>query len=169
MENKWSETEAQKFVAEYGPTWGEELALRTYSSRLIGSEEEMVLHGGGNTSVKGTYRNVWGEAVPDIYVKGSGSDLSTMAPEGHAPLDLSYLRRLRTLESLSDDLMANEFCTHVLNCQAPSPSIETLVHAFLPAQYIDHTHADSILALTNQKQGEERVREVLGEEIIVLP
>ena len=156
-------------MAEYGAKWGEELALRTYSSRLIGAEQDMVLHGGGNTSVKGTYRNIWGEPIPAIYVKGSGCDLATITPEGYAPLDLEYLRRLRTLESLSDDLMANEFRTHVLNCQAPSPSIETLAHAFLPAKYIDHTHADAILALTNQTQGEDRVREALGEKIVILP
>lgn len=169
MQNRWSEKEASKFVAEYGATWGEELALRIYSSRLIGSEKDMVLYGGGNASVKGSYRNIWGEPIAAIYVKGSGCDLATITPEGFAPLDLSYLRRLRTLESLSDDLMANEFRTHLLNCRAPSPSIETLAHAFLPAKYIDHTHADSILALTNQTQGEERVREALGEDIVILP
>jgi rhamnose utilization protein RhaD (predicted bifunctional aldolase and dehydrogenase)/NAD(P)-dependent dehydrogenase (short-subunit alcohol dehydrogenase family) len=169
LENRWSEKEAAKFVAEYGAKWGEDLALRTYSGRLIGREQEMVLHGGGNASLKGTYRNVWGEPVPAIYVKGSGCDLATIAPEEYAPLDLEYLRRMRTLKSLSDDLMANEFRTHVLDCHAPSPSIETLAHAFLPAKYIDHTHADAILALTNQTHGEERVREALGEKIIILP
>ena len=169
LESRWSEAEALKFVAEYGARWGEYLALRTYTSRLIGLEQEMVLHGGGNTSVKGTWRNAWGEPVPAIYVKASGCDLARITPEEYAPLDLDYLRRLRTLESLSDDRMANEFRTHVLDCHAPSPSIETLAHAFLPAKYIDHTHADAILALTNQARGEEWVREALGEEIIVLP
>ena len=169
MESRWSEAEAAKFVAEYGAQWGEELALRTYSSRLIGSEKDVVLHGGGNTSVKGTYQNVWKEPIPAIYVKASGCDLATITPQEYAPLDLAYLRRLRTLPSLSDDLMANEFRTHVLNCHSPSPSIETLAHAFLLAKYVDHTHADSILALTNQVRGEEWVREALGKEIIVLP
>jgi rhamnulose-1-phosphate aldolase/alcohol dehydrogenase len=169
LKSRWSEAEAAKFVAEYGTEWGEELALRTYTSRLIGQEQAIVLHGGGNTSVKGTWRNAWGEPVPAIYVKASGCDLAGIRPEGYAPLDLEYLRRLRTLGSLADDRMANEFRTHVLDCHAPSPSIETLAHAFLPAKYVDHTHADAILALTNQAQGERRVREALGEGIIVLP
>ena len=169
MESRWSEEEAAKFVAGYGAKWGEELALRTYSSRLIGLEKDVVLHGGGNTSVKGTYRNVWGELIPAIHVKASGCDLAAITPEQYVPLDLAYLRRLRTLPSLSDDLMANEFRTHVLNCHSPCPSIETLAHAFLPAQYVDHTHADSILALTNQIRGEERVREALGERIVIVP
>jgi rhamnulose-1-phosphate aldolase/alcohol dehydrogenase len=169
LESRWSEEEAAKFVAEYAAKWGEELALRTYSSRLIGLEKDVVLHGGGNTSVKGTYRNVWAELIPAIHVKASGCDLATITPEEYVPLDLAYLRRLRTLPSLSDDLMANEFRTHVLNCHSPSPSIETLAHAFLPAKYVDHTHADAILALTNQVRGEEWVREALGEEIIIVP
>jgi len=169
LKSRWSDVEAAKFVAEHGAGWGEDVALRTYSGRLIGLEQEVVLHGGGNTSVKGTWRNAWGEPILAIFVKASGCDLAGITPEGYAPLDLDYLRRLRTLSSLSDDRMANEFRTHVLDCHAPSPSIETLAHAFLPAKYIDHTHADAILALTNQARGAEWVREALGEGIIVLP
>ena len=169
MKSRWSEAEAAKHVAEYAAEWGEDLALRTYSSRLIGQEEDIVLHGGGNTSVKAQWRNVLGETIPAIYVKASGCDLAGITPQDHAPLDLDYLRRLRKLESLPDDRMANEFRTHVLDCRAPSPSIETLAHAFLPAKFVDHTHADAILALTNQVKGAERVREALGEGIIVLP
>jgi rhamnulose-1-phosphate aldolase/alcohol dehydrogenase len=169
LESQWSETEAARFITEYAAEWGEDLALRTYSSRLIGLRKDVVLHGGGNTSVKGTYCNVWGETIPAIYVKASGCDLARITQVGYAPLDLDYLRRLRTLPSLSDDRMANEFRTHLLDCRAPSPSIETLAHAFLPAKFIDHTHADAILALTNQVRGEEWLREAFGEEIIILP
>ena len=169
MKSRWSEAEAANYVAEYEPEWGEDLALRTYTSRLIGQEQDIVLHGGGNTSVKGQWRNVLGETIPAIFVKASGCDLAEIRPEVHAPLDLEYLRRLRTLESLPDDRMANEFRTHVLDCRAPSPSIETLAHAFLPAKFVDHTHADAILALTNQVGGAEKVRDALGEGIIVLP
>jgi rhamnulose-1-phosphate aldolase/alcohol dehydrogenase len=169
LKSRWSDAEAAKFVAEYGAEWGEELALRIYTSRLIGREQDIVLHGGGNTSVKGTWRNAWGEQVPAIFVKASGCDLAGIRPDGFAPLDLEYLRRLRTLDGLPDDRMVNEFRTHLLDCNAPSSSIETLAHAFLPAKFVDHTHADAILALTNQVGGAERVREVLGEGIIVLP
>jgi rhamnulose-1-phosphate aldolase/alcohol dehydrogenase len=169
LKSRWSDAEAAKFVAEYASGWGEDLALRTYTSRLIGQERDIVLHGGGNTSVKGQWRNVLGETIPAVFVKASGCDLAGIRPDGHAPLDLEYLRRLRKLESLTDDRMANEFRTHVLDCHAPSPSIETLAHAFLPAKFVDHTHADSILALTNQVNGAERVRDALGDGIIVLP
>lgn len=168
MESRWNEADAAKFISEYAEEWGEDLALRIYSSHLIGLEKDIVLHGGGNTSVKGTWRNLWGEPVPAVFVKASGCDLATITPEGYAPLDLGYLRHLRTLTSLSDDQMANEFRTHVLNCRAPSSSIETLAHAFLPAKYVDHTHADAILALTNQTNGRQLVLEALGENIIVL-
>ncbi len=168
MESRWSEAEAAKFISEFGAKWGDDLALRTYSSRLIGREPDAVLHGGGNASVKGTWRNVWGESIPALQVKASGCDLAAITPEQHVPLDLDYLRRLRTLPGLSDDRMANEFRTHTLDCHSPCPSIETLAHAFLPAKYVDHTHADSILALTNQARGREWVCEALGEEIIVL-
>ena len=169
MKSRWSDAEAAKYVAEHGAEWGEELALRTYTSRLIGQEPAVVLHGGGNTSVKGQWRNVLGETIPAIYVKASGCDLAGITPQGHAPLDLDYLRRLRRLESLPDERMANEFRTHLLDCHAPNPSIETLAHAFLPSKFVDHTHADAILALTNQVKGVDRVREALGEGIVVLP
>lgn len=169
MKSRWNDAEAAKYVAEYGAAWGEDLALRTYTSRLIGQEQDVVLHGGGNTSVKGQWRNAWGEPMAAVYVKGSGWDLAKIRPEGYAPLDLDYLRRLRTLPCLSDERMANEFRTHLLDCRAPNPSIETLAHAFLPAKYVDHTHADAILALTNQVNGADRVSEALGKRIIVLP
>lgn len=161
MKSRWIDAEAAKYVADYAAEWSEELALRTYTSRLIGQESDIVLHGGGNTSVKGLWRNAWGEQVPAIYVKASGCDLAKIAPEGYAPLDLEYLRRLRTLESLPDEKMSNEFRTHLLDCHAPNPSIETLAHAFLPAKYVDHTHADAILVLTNQVGGHELVQEAL--------
>ncbi|HEX5410739.1 MAG TPA: bifunctional aldolase/short-chain dehydrogenase [Terriglobia bacterium] len=169
MKSRWNDAEAAKYVAEYGAAWGEDLALRIYTSRLIGQEQDAVLHGGGNTSVKGKWRNAWGESMVAVYVKGSGCDLAKITPEGYAPLDLDYLRRLRTLACLSDERMANEFRTHLLDCRAPNPSIETLAHAFLPAKYVDHTHADAILALTNQVNGADRVSEALGEQIVVLP
>jgi len=145
------------------------LALRTYSSRLLGSEDRLVLHGGGNTSVKSYYKSILGEQVPALFVKASGYDMAAIEPEGHTGLDLRYLQRMRALTELSDEAMVDEFRTHLLNAQAATPSIETLAHAFLPPKYIDHTHADAILALTNQAEGENQVREALGEEVIILP
>jgi len=168
MQNRWSDKNAEDFVAQNGPQWGEDLALRTYSARLIGSEPNLVLHGGGNTSVKGTYKNLLGEPVPAIFVKASGFDMAKIEPEGHPGLDLGYLQRLRSLEDLSDEPMLNEIRTQLFDASAATPSVETLVHAFLPPKYIDHTHADVILALTNQTEGEKLVKEALGKEVIVL-
>src|SRR5512135_2715402 len=103
MQNRWSEDTASEFIAMYGKQWGEDLALRTYSSRLIGEEHELVLHGGGNTSVKGSTANILGSIIPAIYVKASGYDLAHIVPEGHTGLDLEYLKKLRLLPELSDN------------------------------------------------------------------
>jgi rhamnulose-1-phosphate aldolase/alcohol dehydrogenase len=168
MQNRWREDEATQFIANYAGRWGQDLPLRTYASRLLGAEEALVLHGGGNTSVKGTYRNILGEQIPAIYVKASGHDMAAVEPAGHPGLDLAHLRKLRALPELSDELMLQEFRAHLLDPRAPNPSLETLVHAFLPAKYIDHTHADAILALTNQVHGDKLVKQALSDQVIVL-
>jgi rhamnose utilization protein RhaD (predicted bifunctional aldolase and dehydrogenase)/NAD(P)-dependent dehydrogenase (short-subunit alcohol dehydrogenase family) len=168
MKNRWSDEEAARFVELHGPEHGEDLALRLYTARLIGSEESLVLHGGGNTSVKTRFTNRLGEPVAAIHVKGSGRDLRFIEPEGHPALDLESLRRLRSLAGLSDEEMVNELRIRLFRADAPTPSIESLVHAFLPPKYVDHTHADAILALTNRDDGEETVRRALGDDVLVL-
>jgi rhamnose utilization protein RhaD (predicted bifunctional aldolase and dehydrogenase)/NAD(P)-dependent dehydrogenase (short-subunit alcohol dehydrogenase family) len=168
MKSRWSDEDASRFVAQYAPRWGEDLALRTYSSRLLGAEESLVLHGGGNTSVKSFATNVLGERVRALYVKASGYNLVNIEPEGHSAVDLEFLKRLRVLKDLSDTAMADEFRAHLFNPHAATPSIETLAHAFLPHKFIDHTHADAMLALTNQGDAAKRVQEALGEDVIVL-
>lgn len=169
MRSSWSDDEAGGFVARYGPEWGEPLALRTYSSRLLGGEPALVLHGGGNSSVKARWINVLGEDLAAVFVKASGADMATIEPAGHPGLDLEYLRRLRTLPDLDDQAMVAELRAHLLRADGPTPSIEALVHAFLPGIYVDHTHADAILALTNQDDGAAVVRRALGDDVIVLP
>ena len=168
MHSRWSQAEADQFVRTLGAEWGEDLALRTYSSRLLGAEPALVLHGGGNTSVKGVYRTVFGEPVPAIFVKASGYDMASIGPEGHPALDLAYLGSLRALPDLDDAEMANQLRTHLFRAEGAAPSIEALVHAFLPVKYIDHTHADAILSLTNQEDGARIVREALGDEVLVV-
>ena len=168
MKNKWRKEKASECIARYEKRWGRDLALRTYTSRLIGEEKELVLHGGGNTSVKSTYANVLGQHLPALFVKASGHDLASIEPDGHVGLDLEYLQRLRTLPELPDATMGNELQTHRLDAEGARPSIEALMHAFLPAKYVDHTHADAILALTNQRDGHNVIREALGGEVIVL-
>lgn len=168
MQNKYNEQKAQAFIDTY-PNIPSELALRTYTSRLLGREEELVLHGGGNTSVKGWTKNLLGEEFEVIYVKGSGWDLGDIEPQGHSGLALASLKKLRALDTLSDEEMVNQFRTNLLEASSPNPSIETLVHAFLPHTFIDHTHANAIVALTNQQNGEALIREALGKKIGILP
>ena len=168
MKNRWSDKKATAFIEKYAPKWDKDLALRIYSSRLIGSEEELVLHGGGNTSVKGIYVDVLNRQVPAIYVKASGHDLENIEPEGYTALDLDYLKELEELTELSVDSMINELLTRRFDARTSMPSIESLMHAFLPARFIDHTHADAILALTNRKGGNETVKEVLGDAVRII-
>ncbi|HEU5360021.1 MAG TPA: bifunctional aldolase/short-chain dehydrogenase [Candidatus Deferrimicrobiaceae bacterium] len=168
MKNRWSEKRASEVIARYGRRWGRELALRTYTSRLIGEEKGLVVHGGGNTSVKAARADVFGRRIPALFVKASGRDLATIEPDGHVGLDLEYLKRLRNLKELPDESMVKELATHRLDAEGARPSIEALLHAFLPAKYIDHTHPDAILALTNQRNGARVVRDALGGEVVVL-
>jgi len=112
--------------------------------------------------------NRLGEEVPALHVKASGHDLATIEPEGLPGLDLGYLKKLRALPQLDDEAMANELRTHLFDARSATPSVETLVHAFLPARYVEHTHADAVLALTNQRDGERVVREALGDQVVVL-
>jgi rhamnose utilization protein RhaD (predicted bifunctional aldolase and dehydrogenase)/NAD(P)-dependent dehydrogenase (short-subunit alcohol dehydrogenase family) len=169
MRSRWSDAEARDAVTRWGAAFGEELALRAYTSRLLGAEDALVLHGGGNTSVKGTFTNRLGDQMPAMWVKASGQDLATIEPAGFTGVDLAYLRRLRALDALDDEAMANEMRGHLLDAKSGTPSLETLVHAFLPEKFIDHTHADAVLTLTNQTGGERLIREALGNDVIVLP
>jgi rhamnose utilization protein RhaD (predicted bifunctional aldolase and dehydrogenase) len=169
MLNRWNEQDAARAIDTYGPRWGEAVALRTYASRLLGSEPALVLHGGGNASVKAQWRTVTGGEAPALFVKASGFDMATIDPAGHPALDLGQLLRLRRLEALDDAAMVNEVRRALYDAQSPTPSIEALVHAFLPALFIDHTHADAILVLTNQRDGLAFVRDALGASAAVLP
>src|SRR4030066_386181 len=168
MKNKWRKEKASECIARYEKRWGRDLALRTYTSRLIGEEKELVLHGGGNTSVKSTYANVLGQHLPALFVKASGHDLASIEPDGHVGLDLEYLQRLRTLPELPDATMGNELQTHRLDAEGARPSIEALMHAFLPAKYVAHTNPEATWALTNQRDGHNVIREALGGEVLVL-
>ena len=169
MENDWSAADAAHSVGQYAPQWGEDLALRTYSSRLLGGAKELVLHGGGNTSVKGSWINILGETISAIYVKASGWNLATIQPEGHSALALTFLQRLQTLPEMTDAEMVRVLRANLLDPEAATPSIESLLHAFLPHKFIDHSHADAILTLSNQVGGEKLLSEALGDAVTVLP
>ncbi|VAX21783.1 Putative oxidoreductase [hydrothermal vent metagenome] len=168
LKNKWLKAEADKAVKTGWRKWGGDLALRAYTSRLIGGQRQLVLHGGGNTSVKGFFTDITGEIRPALFVKASGHDLAQIEPGGHCALDLEHLMRLKGLKKLSDDNMLKELRRGLVNPLGPTPSIESLVHAFIPKKFIDHTHADSILALTNRRDGEKTVREALGKDVLIV-
>ncbi|MGH8730022.1 MAG: class II aldolase/adducin family protein, partial [Burkholderiales bacterium] len=152
MQSLWSDNEAAKFPGDLG--------LRVYTSRLLGREKTLVLHGGGNTSVKITERNLFGEEEEILYVKGSGSDLETIEEDGFSPVRLEPVKRLASLERLSDPQMVNELKANMSNASAPMPSVETILHAILPYKYVDHTHADALLAITNTPKSDELIRKI---------
>jgi rhamnulose-1-phosphate aldolase/alcohol dehydrogenase len=171
MESRWSDPEAAEYIERFAPRWGEELALRVYTSRLIGRDPDLVMHGGGNTSLKGTVRTLVGDDTEALFVKGSGWDLDAIEPPGLPAVDLGHLRRLRALSELSDEEMVNQLRTHLFDAGAPNPSVETLLHAFLPHRFIDHTHADIALVLTNQPpdEADAMVREAFGPRWGIVP
>ena len=167
MDNRYSEVEAKRLAREGSVP--EPLALRTYTARLLGQNPSLVLHGGGNTSVKARAKTVMGDEIDVLYVKGSGWDLATIEPPGHPAVRLEPLRRLRALPSMTDEDMVNELRSNLLDSTAPTPSVETLLHAYLPPRYIDHTHADAVLAIADQPEGEKICREVYGEGLVWVP
>lgn len=140
-----------------------------YVTRLLGGEPDLALHGGGNTSVKTSLKNIFGEEVPALFVKASGADMATAGRDDLVPMDLAFLFKMRSLESLSDELMAEEFRLHLLRPSSRLPSLETLMHAFIPEKIVLHTHPSAILALVNREKGEALAKEALGHEVGILP
>jgi rhamnose utilization protein RhaD (predicted bifunctional aldolase and dehydrogenase)/NAD(P)-dependent dehydrogenase (short-subunit alcohol dehydrogenase family) len=138
-------------------------------SRLIGSDPSLVLHGGGNSSVKTRWHDISGRDVDVLFVKGSGSEMSTITPAEFAPLDLRRLHELLELEALSDTQMMRELAAASLDPEAPRPSVESLLHAFIPFPAVQHSHADAIVTLTNAANGEQIVKDVLGDRVFVVP
>lgn len=146
-----------------------DLELRAYSSRLIGADSQLVLHGGGNTSVKSTHIDPFGDSQDIIWVKASGFDLASMGPEGFTALDLKSLLKLATLNKLSDPDMVNEVLCARLNSGAAGASIEAIAHALIPFKYVDHSHADAILTISNSPNGHQKLKEIFGERVHILP
>ncbi|MCB9611947.1 MAG: bifunctional aldolase/short-chain dehydrogenase [Sandaracinus sp.] len=175
MQSRWSDEEAREFVARYASLPGregasnEDVALRVYTSRLIGREPALVLHGGGNTSVKTRLVDDAGETVDVLCVKGSGWDLDAIEPAGLPAVRLDGLRKLRSRTSMTDEAMVNAQRTRLLDASAPNPSVETLLHAFLAPKFVDHSHADAILALVDQPEAESIAREVFGDTFALVP
>ena len=161
MKNLWSDVDSTLFE--------DELALRVYTSRLLGQDSTLVLHGGGNTSVKITESNIVGNQEEILYVKGSGWDLEFIETAGFSPVRMNHMLSLAKLDSLSDPQMVNELKTQLTNATSPTPSVETILHAILPFKYVDHTHADAVVTITNTLAGEDRIREIYGDRVVIIP
>lgn len=161
MKSLWNNTEARKYKGD--------LAKRVYTSRLLGANPELVLHGGGNTSVKVSEKDFFGDPVDVLYVKGSGWDLGTIEEEGFAPVRMDALLKLSKLDILSDPEMVKQQRAAMLNPSAPNASIEAILHAAIPQKFVDHTHANAVVALTNHKNGRKTIEEVYGDRVVVIP
>ena len=161
IKNLWSDKEASQFK--------DDLALRVYTSRLLGQNSSLVLHGGGNTSVKITETNIVGEQEDVLYVKGSGWDLISIEKAGFSPVRMKHMLKLAKLDKLSDPQMVNELKTQLTNSSAPAPSVETILHAILPFKYVDHTHADAVVTITNTKNGKDKIKQIYGDKVVIVP
>lgn len=161
MKSLWDDQGARRYVGD--------LAQRVYTSRLLGREKSLVLHGGGSTSVKIREKDVWGEEEDVLYMNGIDRDLEEIEADGFSPVRLKHLIRLANLDSLSDIRLANEIKSNIINPSAPALGLEAILHAVLPYKYVDHAHADAVLAITNTPRGLERVREIYGDSVVIIP
>jgi len=161
MKSLYNKTEASKCKSD--------LELRVYTSRLLGKDSSLVLHGGGNTSVKSTITNLFGKNQEVLYVKGSGWDLATIQKEGFAPIRMSELLKMVKLDNLSDTDMVKYQRMAMTNPFAPNPSVEAILHAIIPFKFVDHTHADAIVTITNTKNGKKRIRDIYGDKVLIIP
>ncbi|MDH5612137.1 MAG: bifunctional aldolase/short-chain dehydrogenase [Gammaproteobacteria bacterium] len=162
MNSLWLNTSTDKILDN-------PLQLRVYTSRLLGQNPDLVLHGGGNTSVKITEKNIFGDDEEILYVKGSGWDLGNIEAEGFAPVKLNVLMHMAGLEQLSDSDMVSMQRAAMTNPYAPNPSVEAVLHAIIPFKYVDHTHADAVVTITNTPDGENIIREIYGDRILIVP
>ncbi len=169
MDSRYDPAEAQRHLDQYAQRHGEDLALRVYTSRLLGRESALVLHGGGNTSVKSRVTELLGDVTDVLYVKGSGGDLAAIEPRGFPACRLSHLRRCCERAAMTDEEMVAQLRGQMIDPSSPTPSVEALLHAYLPARFIDHTHADAVLAVVDQPDSADLVREIWGEHALFVP
>ena len=170
MQSGWSDTDAAALVASYAAEGIErDLALRLYSARLLGRDPQLVLHGGGNVSLKTTASDFFGDAVEVLCVKASGFDLAALTPAGLPAVRLAPLRRLKSRAALGNEDMVRVLRANLLDPGAPDLSVESLLHAFLPYRYVDHTHASAVLSLSDQPDGAARIADVYGRRVGIVP
>ena len=170
MKNCWSINKAKKYIKKYKNLgFSEDLALRVYTTRLLGRNKKLVLHGGGNTSVKTKIKDIDGKKYDVLCVKGSGWDMADIEPEGLPAVKLEPLLSLKNKKYLSDEDMVSYQKKNLINIKSPNPSVETFLHAFLPFKYVDHTHADAILNITNRPGGLNFCKKIFGDKVSIVP
>ncbi len=162
MKSLWNNKTAEPFA-------NDPLTMRVYTSRLLGKEPSLVLHGGGNTSVKASITNLFGESEELLYVKGSGWDLATIEAAGFAPVRMKVLKQMAKLDQLSDTDMVNLQRSAMTDPAAPNPSVEAILHALIPFAYVDHTHTDAVVTISNTADGEARIKELYGNRVLIVP
>jgi len=170
MRSRFAERDAQAAVDRYAKAGiPRDLALRVYTTRLLGGDPKLVLHGGGNTSVKTRMRDLAGDEVETLCVKGTGADMAAIEPAGMPALRLDALRRLRAQDNIADENIVRVLRANLLDPSAPNPSVETLLHAFMPHKFVDHTHPTALLGLIDQPDGEKRARDAYGGRLGLVP
>ena len=170
MKNNWSNKESKKYIKKYKKLgYSKDLALRVYTTRLLGKNNELVLHGGGNTSVKTSIKDIDGKKYDVLCVKGSGWDMAEIEPEGLPAVKLDPLLALKNKKHLSDEDMVSYQKRNLINIKSPNPSVETFLHAFLPFKYVDHTHADAILNVTNRPGSLNFCKKIFGNKVSIVP
>ncbi|MEI8394158.1 MAG: bifunctional aldolase/short-chain dehydrogenase [Rhodospirillaceae bacterium] len=170
MLDRWSDSDAARLTEQFArQEIPEDIALRVYSARLLGREPRLVLHGGGNVSIKTMTTDLLGDPTEILHIKGSGCDMAMIEPAGLPAVRLAPLRRMRALTSLSDMAMVNLTRTNLLDAGSPAPSVEILLHAFLPHKFVDHTHSEAVLALSARPDGDALCRETFGPRAALVP
>src|SRR5919201_5307399 len=170
MRSRWTEDDAQAAVERCSRDQiDRDFALRIYSTRLLGAVAELVQHGGGNTSLKTAIADIFGENVAALRVKASGAEMATIDASGFAAVRLDRMQKLRARAALSEREMTRLLRASLLDPEAPNPSVEVLLHAFLPHKFVDHTHASAVLALVDQPDGEALAREVYDGRMGIVP
>jgi rhamnose utilization protein RhaD (predicted bifunctional aldolase and dehydrogenase)/NAD(P)-dependent dehydrogenase (short-subunit alcohol dehydrogenase family) len=170
LKNNWSNSDSKKYIRKYKNIGhSKDLALRVYTTRLLGRNSELVLHGGGNTSVKTSIKDIDGKKYEVLCVKGSGWNMGEIEPEGLPAVKLDPLLSLKKKKYLSDEDMVSYQKRNLINIKSPNPSVETFLHAFLPFKYVDHTHADAILKVTNRPGGLNLCKKIFGNKVAIVP
>ena len=170
VKNNWSNNEAKKYILKYKKLGhSKDMALRVYTTRLLGRNSELVLHGGGNTSVKTTIKDLDGKNYDVLCVKGSGWDMAEIEPEGLPAVKLNPLLALKNKKKLSDEEMVAYQKRNLINIKSPNPSVETFLHAFLPFKFVDHTHSDAIMNVTNRPNSFAFCKKIFGKRVSLIP